>query len=124
MNDSKIKVVYVEPGENAVIREIGTSLPELQEAVGGLIETYYPFDEEVCIVCNDEGKINGMRPCRAVYDAEGTMMDIVFGPFFVCDARGENFGSLSEDQLKRYIEMFFHPEWFVRIGGSIQVLRF
>ena len=70
MNDEKIKVVLVEPGKLARVAEIGTELEDLQRAVQGLIETYYPFEEEVCIVCNDEGKINGMKLNRAIYDPE------------------------------------------------------
>ncbi len=30
-----------------------------------------------------EGKINGMRPCRAVYGEDGRVSDIIFGPFFI-----------------------------------------
>lgn len=49
----RIKVVMAEPGKAARITEIGTALEDLQAAVGGgLIETVYPFDEDVCIVCN------------------------------------------------------------------------
>ena len=56
-----IRVVLCEPGRLARTVEIGTELADLQKAVGGgLIETYYPFEEEVCIVCNDEGKFNGI----------------------------------------------------------------
>ena len=53
----KIKVIVCEPGKMARVAEIGTGLEDLQRAVGGgLIETYYPFEDAVCIVCNDEGK--------------------------------------------------------------------
>ena len=52
-----IQVVMVEPGKTARITEIGTSLASLQQAVGGDIEAYYPFEESVCIVCNEEGKL-------------------------------------------------------------------
>lgn len=67
LKEKKIKVVLCEPGKVARVAEIGTELSDLQRAVGGLIEPYYPFEEQVCIVCNDEGKYNGMRPCRAIY---------------------------------------------------------
>ena len=116
----KITVVMLEPGKVARTAEIGTSLADLQKAVGGMIEAYYPFEEEVCIVCNDEGKFNGMSPCRAVYDPEGRMMDIIFGPCFICDCRGENFGSRSQDQIRRYTEQFRNPEHYFRIGGVIR----
>ncbi len=119
-----IQVVYCEPGKLAKIKEIKTGLENLQAAVGGLIETYYPFDEPVCVVCNDEGKINGMRPCRAVYGEDGELMDIIFGPFFICDSRGEDFGSLSEEQLKRYEEKFRLPEYFFKGERGIGVVRY
>ena len=122
--NEKLTVVMLEPGKVARTAEIGSSLADLQKAVGGMIEAYYPFEEEVCIVCNDEGKFNGMSPCRAVYDPEGRMMDIIFGPCFICDCRGENFGSLSEDQIKRYTEQFKNPERYFRIDGEIKAVPY
>lgn len=118
-SNRKITVVMLEPGKTARTAEIGTSLEDLQKTVGGCIEAYYPFEEEVCIVCNDEGKFNGMSPCRAVYDPEGRMMDIIFGPCFICDCSGENFGSLSQDQIRRYTKQFRNPEHYFRSGGEI-----
>ena len=121
----KIRVVYCEPGQLARITEIGTELANLQQAVGGgLIETFYPFEEEVCIVCNDEGKFNGMRPCRAVYGEDQKLMDIIFGPFFICDCSTENFASLSEEQLKRFEKQFRYPEYFFRKDNEIAVVRY
>ena len=34
------------------------------------------------------------------------MIEIMAGTFFICDCSGESFGSLSEEQLKKYTEMF------------------
>lgn len=121
---TRITVVMLEPGKAARTAEIGTSLTELQKAVGGMIEAYYPFEEEVCIVCNEEGKFNGMSPCRAVYDPEGRMMDIIFGPCFICDCSGENFGSLSQDQIKHYTDQFRNPERYFRIDGEIRAVPY
>ena len=122
-----IRVVYCEPGRLARTIEIGTELEDLQRAVGGgLIEPYYPFEEEVCIVCNDEGKFNGMRPNRAVRNEEGRIEDIIFGPFFICDCSTENFGSLSDEQSQRYMEQFRYPEHFFRDinDGAIKAVRY
>ena len=119
--ENRIKVVYVEPGRLATVREIGTELSDLQAAVGGWIETYYPFEEEVCIVCDDEGKFNGALPNRAVRTEDGKIMDIIFGPFFICDCSTENFGSLSDEQLQRYMEQFRYPEHFFRDVHSNEI---
>ena len=118
--EDKIRVVLVEPGKYAREAEIGTSLSELQEVCDGLIQTFYPFEEMVCIVCNDEGKINGMPLNRAIKDTEtGELIDIIAGPFFICDCSTENFGSLSKEQMDRFLEQFKNPERFYRIDGEI-----
>lgn len=75
-------------------------------------------------VCNDEGKYNGMRPCRAIYGENRKMMDIIFGPFFICDCSTPYFGSLNKEQLERYTKQFQNPERFFRVGGEIKAVPY
>ena len=119
-----IRVLLLEPGQTARAVEIGTSLEELQAAVGGTIEAYYPFEEEVCIVCNDEGKITGLKPNRAIYGKDNQIVDVIAGTFFICDCSGEDFKSLSEEQLKRYTEMYRCPEAFYRINDELRAVKY
>ena len=120
VGEEKIRVVIVEPGKYAREAEIGTELSDLQEVCEGWIQTYYPFEEMVCIVCNDEGKINGMPLNRGIRDEEtGEIIDIIAGPFFICDCSTENFGSLSQEQVDRYLEQFRKPERFYQLGEEI-----
>ena len=112
----RIKVIVCEPGKMARVAEIGTGLEDLQRAVGGgLIETYYPFEDATCIVCNDEGKYNGMRPCRAIYDSEKRIQDIVFGPFFICfqDSEG-SWLSLDDTARDKLMALWGKPKRFER----------
>ena len=102
----KIKVILLEPGKLARTAEIDSSLEAMQRIVGGYIEPYFPFDESVCIICNEEGKINGMEPNRSVKDENGNLIDFIFGPAFLCGCKGEDFDSLSEKQIARYLKMF------------------
>lgn len=119
-------VVLCEPGKQARTATIEASLERYQKIVGGYIEAYYPFEEPVCIVCNEEGKINGLPLNRAIYAEpdRGEMLDIIAGTFFVCDCSGENFGSLSPDQLRRYTELFKYPERFFRAGNDIKAVPY
>jgi hypothetical protein len=224
-----IKVVLLEPGKLARIADIDASLEGMQKIVGGCIEGYYPFEEQVCIVCNDEGKINGMDLNRAIreedtvtdmtyaeltslfrttecdgsgkhisgyvvfsadsfteayseeartylvssnnkaflpnmggYSIFGSaidgsdpsarleqymaaekggkdgwkvercyikepgreILDIIAGPCFICDCSGENFGSLSAEQLDRYTKKFRYPEQFIRVNGNIEAIPY
>ena len=60
MNESKMQVIVVEPGKEAELREIGSGLESLQDAVGGWIEAVYPYKDPFAIVCNEEGKLDGL----------------------------------------------------------------
>ena len=79
----KIKILKIEPGKKPEIKEIEDGLKSLQDEVQGDIEAVYPFDDNVGIICNEEGKINGMAMNRALYDDDGEMYDIIAGPFLV-----------------------------------------
>lgn len=100
--EDKIRVVLLEPGKTAKITEIGSRLEDLQAVVGGCIEAVYPFEENVCIVCNEEGKINGLPLNCAMRDDSGAVYDAIAGTAFLCDCSGERFSSLSEEQCRRY----------------------
>ena len=121
VTQNAIRVVLVEPGKLARIAEVGTTLDAMQRTVGGDIEAYYPFEEQVCIVCNEEGKINGLPLNRAIRDEDtGDIADIIAGTFFICDCSGESFGSLSKEQQKRYLEKYRLPERFFRSKDGIE----
>ncbi len=66
----KIKVVMIEANKEAYVAEIYNDLKSMQKAAVGLIEAIYPFDEEVCIVCNEEGKIHGLELNRAFLEID------------------------------------------------------
>ena len=122
--EETIRVVLLEPHQMAKTVEVKNTLEDLQALVKGNIEPFYPFEEEVCFICNDEGKINGMEPNRAIYDDEHNMIDVLFGPGFICGCGGENFGSLSDEQIEKYTEMFKFPEHIFRFCGEIQAVPY
>lgn len=119
MERNMIRVVLLEPQKEARIADIGSSLQSMQSVVGGLIEAVYPFEEQVCIVCNEEGKLQGLPLNRALRDNDGHIYDIIAGTAFICDCSGENFGSLTKEQATKFLELFKSPEAFVSINGCI-----
>lgn len=116
--EETIRVLLLEPGKLARVADIDSSLEGLQKTVNGLIEAAYPFEEEVCIICNEEGKLNGMPLNRAIR-CEGQITDIIAGPCFVCSCDKASFGSLTEAQQQKYLKMFKYPEHFLKINNQI-----
>ena len=94
----------------------------MQEVVGGDIEAAYFFSEPVALVCNEEGKFNGMKLNRAVKDENGNMLDIIAGTFFICGLGDENFTSLQPEYREKFEKMFKKPEAFLRMGKGFMAI--
>ena len=218
-----MRVVLCEPGRRSTIAYISKTLEGKQAAVAGDIEAFYPFDEPIAIICNDEGKINGMslnrafrepdryvempyihlkaafsaaeekgqhirglieftedsfkaeypveartyevtsdnkafQPSKGGYSIFGTSLDmsdinvrldrymavekggadgwkikkctviypgdiieIIGGPFFICDASGNRFDGLTEEQAKEMLLKYYYPERFFQVDNAICV---
>lgn len=108
-----MNVLVVEPGFAPYEKEIN-GLSQMQETVGGLIQAIYPFEEEVAVVCNDEGILLGMPFNRSMEGGYGG----VFGTFFVCGLGEEDFCSLTPAQMETYRRKFHHAEILLGIRGN------
>lgn len=99
MLEEKIKCLLVKPYELPKEIEIDNTLEAKQKLVGGYIEqAFLPKDDSVVLICNEEGKINGMKPNRDIGH------DIIFGPFLIVGNDYENGGykSLTSEQILNY----------------------
>ncbi|MDO5398004.1 MAG: DUF3846 domain-containing protein [bacterium] len=118
-----ITVLVVEPMQEPYVKKIPAGLEALQKEVGGTIAAVYPSEKPIALICNDEGKINGMQLNRALYDTEGEMYDIVAGTFLIVGLGEDNFSSLTPDLQRQFMNRFKEPEIFVRINGDIQAVH-
>ena len=120
-----MKVLKVEPYQLPEVKEIKPGLASLQHEVEGPIETYYPSSEDpVTIICNEEGKLNGMEYNRAIRDENGEVREIIAGPFLIVGLGEEDFTSLSEDMVQKYKRMFAQPEVFLQTQSSLLILPY
>lgn len=127
-----IRAIVCRPEELAEVEEIGTDLKSMQEVVGGFIEEYMPFtgddprEDDIAIICNEEGKMNRMPPSRAIADEDGQIVDIIAGPFFICYApiESETFESLPPDLEEKYLKKFEFPEQFFRTEKGVITVKY
>lgn len=121
----RIRVLVIRPGKRPRVEEIGTELADMQAVVGEGIGMCCPFNDEAAVVCNDQGKVDGLPLNRAIYSLEGELADIVAGTFFICNApvSSDTFHSLSDEQIKKYESMFHDPERFRQTENGILVQK-
>ena len=100
-----ITVLYKKPFEEAKVITIKDDYKELQRLVDGWIEIVdFPDLEGVQIVCNEEGKLEGLDPNVYIYGG----LDLIVGSAVIIgtDGYGESI-SLTPEQIKdaqEYIE--------------------
>lgn len=108
-----IKVLVFEPKTKPYVKEIEDTLEAKQEIVGGLIEPVYWF-EDVIVVINEESKLRYDNPANfLVLNDNGRVIDIVFGNAFICCDAGTDFGSITDELVKKY------ENYFTRVDGIL-----
>lgn len=88
-----MKIIVKRAGYEPEVKEIESELSEFQEIVKGYIECL-PIGENILCVCNEEGKLRGLKPNFAVGN------DIICGDAFFCSQGYEDFESLNEYQIE------------------------
>jgi len=117
-----MRILVIEPEHKPYEYEIDGSLKSMQEVVGGLIQSLYPFEESVALVANDEGKLLGLPMNRALRGEDGRLYDILCGTFFLCGLSEDSFTSLTDEQSHHFKEVFAVPEMFLKFNGNLLVL--
>ena len=118
-----MRVIRVKAGEYAEAVDINSGLEALQAEVEGFIEAVYPFDDPVAIVCNEEGKFNGSKLNRALTDEDGNVYDIIAGTFLVVGLGDEEFTSVPDELLDKYLDKYKLPERFTFDNGGVVVWK-
>lgn len=121
-----MKILKIAPGAAPEIMDISDDLSAMQEIVGGLIQALYPFQDSVAVICNDEAKLWGLLPNRALRDPNtGEIYDIICGTMFLCGAPSgsDHFTGLTDEQISYYFEYYKRPECFLKTEDAIIVLK-
>ena len=79
-----MKILLIEPNAEPRAVEIDGSLASMQSLVGGLIEAFYPFEDSVALICNDEGKLAGLPQNRPLKHPEQVRFTTLSVALFSC----------------------------------------
>lgn len=110
MREPEINVFMCQVSESTPYRgiygKIKNTLKALQGYVGGTIQVV-SLTKGLFVICNDDGKILKLPVNRAITD-NGYVYDVVVGNALVVRVDGEEFASISEEDIP-LIEKHFPP---------------
>ena len=113
-----ISVLLLEPGKVAKPTLVNNTLKDMQQLVGGNIEVL-SLPSGCQLVCNEDGKFLTLPQNRALKDEAGKVVDVLVGTCFICGAKGDEFISLTPDQMKQFKKEFQYPQKLVRRNNEI-----
>lgn len=94
-----MRILYKEPFKDAVVKDIGGSLQDIQELVGGYFQTVPIIPESrVLVLCNEEGKLLDLKPNIML------PYDVIVGNIMLMAMDGEELVGLSEQEIKIFTE--------------------
>lgn len=99
------RMLVIEPHKAPYEMVIPDNLDALQQAVRGMIEATYPFEDNAFIFSNEEAKLIGMEGNRRLNG------EIYAGPMLIAGDDGVG-GTmdLTDEQIAKYTKMFEQPE--------------
>lgn len=99
------RMLVIEPHKAPYEMIIPDNLDALQQAVRGMIEATYPFEDNAFIFSNEEAKLIGMEGNRRLNG------EIYAGPMLIAGDDGVG-GTmdLTDEQIAKYTTMFEQPE--------------
>lgn len=99
------RMLVIEPHKAPYEMLIPDELDTLQQAVRGMIECTYPFDDNAFVIGNEEAKLIGMEGNRRI------LGEIYAGPILIAadDGHGGT-KDLTDEQIEKYTKMFEQPE--------------
>ena len=73
----------------------------------------------------EHGGENGWKVERCyMKNPERVMLDVICGPFFICDCSGEDYGSLNQEQIDRFMKQFRYPERLIELNGELMSMPY
>lgn len=101
-----MKVLFIAPGKKPITKEIDGSLESLQSEVGGYIEPIYLPDDSAVILVDEDGIRKGLPSNRIIIDGHTGRQLMIVGNIIIVGRDKEDFASLSEQLIEKYVEMF------------------
>ena len=121
-----VKGILCQPAEIGRVIQISTESGMLKATINATqYEMTYFKDKMVAFVVDEFAKISGKRFNRAIFkDGSDVPETVLQGAFLIVGVTEDGFRDLSDDEIKRYLDLFELPQKFFYEDGELCVVKF
>ena len=109
MNEENlIKVLLVEPFNKPKIITIENNYQAISEIICGDVDEYMPFEDDVVLLCNADGKRLSLSASHTVIYIETGKIELIYGSFILVGASefDSEYHSLNDNLIDKYMDLF------------------
>lgn len=110
-----MKIVIKRVGQMPEVKEVENKLSIFKKIVGGYIETTLIANDPIICVCNEEGKLKGLKP-NFMFGG-----DLIVGDVFFCGVDEFDFAGLNDKQINWVMEVMTAIENVKRKRNKLNV---
>lgn len=106
--ESLIKVLLVEPFDKPKMITIENNYQAISEIIYGDVDEYMPFEDDVALLCNADGKRLSLSASHTITDTETGKTDLIYGSFILVGSSkfDSEYHSLDDDLIDKYMDLF------------------
>lgn len=106
--ENLIKVLLVEPFDKPKMITVENNYQAISEIICGEVDEYMPFEDNVALLCNANGKRLSLSASHTVTDTETGKTELIYGSFILV---GESefdgkYHSLDDNLIDKYMDLF------------------
>lgn len=108
VEENLIKVLLVEPFDKPKIITIENNYQAISEIICGDVDEYMPFEDNVALLCNADGKRLFLSASHTVTDIETGKTELIYGGFIIIGASkfDTEYHSLDDNLIDKYMDLF------------------
>ena len=121
-----ITAIFVSPQKAAQVQQVPQQIEKIAEQLGAKEpEIIHPYERfpNLAFVVEKDAQAQGKPFCRAQYDEQGKVVNLLYGTFAIVNYADGRCMSLTKGQIKHFLSKFAQPEAISVENGSLTVSK-
>lgn len=121
-----VTTIILSPGRAAEKQQVSTRIEKIKEVLGAKeIKIMHPYERfpNLALIVDKEAQERAKPFCRALFDKDGNITDLLYGVFMIVNQTDLGLESLTKGQIKHFLNEFSQPEAIAVVDGILRIFK-